>query len=106
MSPTEAGSAPHKCEFPVQPPEGSWSHPGPCRRCGKTWAQSQTEQKVAEAQAVIADRGLVAVSREDLQYVLAHVADEIHGNPDPAHWNLPLFREALARLHAAVEAGQ
>lgn len=25
----------HKCEFPVQPPEGSLTSPGDCRECGK-----------------------------------------------------------------------
>jgi hypothetical protein len=44
----------------------------------------------------------VLVSRSDLEYVLGHVADEIHGHPDPAHWRLPLFTEALERLNAAV----
>lgn len=44
----------------------------------------------------------VMVRRSDLEYVLAHVADEIHGHPDPSHWRLPLFAEALERLNAAA----
>jgi hypothetical protein len=79
---------PHKCEFPVQPPEGSWSHPGDCRRCGKTWAQSQTEQKMTEAQAVIADLGLIAVSRDDLLAVLAESEGFIGGKDNAAFTRL------------------
>lgn len=44
----------HKHEFPVQPPEGSWLNPGPCRRCGKTWALEQAEKDLADAQAALA----------------------------------------------------
>jgi hypothetical protein len=44
----------------------------------------------------------VIARRDDLQYLLAHVADEINGNPDPAHWHLPMLRESIARLSAVA----
>lgn len=62
----------------------------PCDRCHGSGSEPATAD------------GQVPVVRGDLEYVLAHVADEIHGNPDPAHWDLPLFREALGRLRTAA----
>jgi hypothetical protein len=44
----------------------------------------------------------ITVRRDDLEYLLAHVGDEMHGHPDPRHWHLPLLDEAIARLYAAV----
>jgi hypothetical protein len=35
----------HKHQFPLQPPEG----PGPCRGCGKTYAQDVADRLLAEA---------------------------------------------------------
>lgn len=43
----------HKCRFPLQPPEGTFWAPGPCRICGKTWDRAQAEQALAEAQAAM-----------------------------------------------------
>jgi len=45
--------ADHECSFPIQPPDGSVTAPGPCSRCGKTWARSQAEQMLAEALAAM-----------------------------------------------------
>jgi hypothetical protein len=45
----------HKHSFPVQPPRGSWSDPGPCE-CGKTWARSQAERAIEEAAAAVSDK--------------------------------------------------
>jgi len=39
----------HECSFPVQPPEGTFSAPGPCRACGKTYDRAQAERLLAEA---------------------------------------------------------
>jgi hypothetical protein len=50
----------------------------------------------------IAPSSNVIVRREDIQYLLAHVADEIRGRPDPAHWHLPMLRDAITRLSAAA----
>jgi hypothetical protein len=47
--------------------------------------------------------GMVEVRRFDLEYLLAHVADEMNGHPDPAHWRLPLLTQALERLQQAVK---
>lgn len=47
---------------------------------------------------------LVSVHRGDLEYLLAHVADEMHGHPDPAHWRLPLLTETLERLQQAANS--
>jgi hypothetical protein len=43
----------HKCSFPLQPREGTFWAPGPCRICGKTWDRAQAEQALAEAQAAM-----------------------------------------------------
>jgi len=56
MTATETAS--HRCEFPVQPPHGSFADPGPCE-CGKTCLARIAEQRAAEA-------GLVAVRPEAL----------------------------------------
>ena len=48
----------------------------------------------------------VTVKRADLEYLLAHYADEVHGTPVPdrEHWRLPLLGEACARLAGALAA--
>lgn len=43
----------HDCEFPVQPPEGTFLAPGPCRTCGKTYERSEAERALREAQAAM-----------------------------------------------------
>lgn len=43
----------HEHAFPVQPPEGSWLKPGPCRVCGKTYERHEAERMAAEAQALL-----------------------------------------------------
>ena len=53
--PLAAGEAPpHECSFPLQPPEGTFLAPGPCRTCGKTYALAQAERQAAGAQAALA----------------------------------------------------
>lgn len=95
-------------------PRGCWEHPGvpgySHPECGFCWhgkdgldvPGDRIEGPTCPRCYPQPPAGQATVSRDDLEYVLAHVADEIHGNPAPAHWNLPLFREALARLHAAL----
>ena len=39
----------HKHRFPVQPPEGSFLHPGPCGSCGKTFAQHEADLELQAA---------------------------------------------------------
>ena len=52
------------------------------------------------------DPPTVTVARADLEYLLAHYADEVHGTPVPdrEHWRLPLLGEACARLAGALAA--
>ena len=47
----------------------------------------------------------ITVLAGDLEYLLAHVADEIHGTPDSEHWQLPLLRQAIERLWLVLEKG-
>jgi hypothetical protein len=54
------------------------------------------------APATPPDPVAVMVSRNDLQYLLAHVADEIHGAPDHRHWELPMLKDTIARLSLAA----
>jgi hypothetical protein len=56
--------------------------------------------------AVLVMGHLVIVRRDDLEYLLAHVADEVYGTPRPdrSHWQLPLLNEAIARLTGALAA--
>lgn len=61
-------------------------------------------RRLAEMRVVRADE--IVVKRVDLEYLLAHVADEVHGNPGPEHWRLPLLQETLARLGTAVRTGE
>jgi hypothetical protein len=58
----------------------------------------------AELDSVAVTRVLVV--QDELQYVLAHIADEMQGIPEPSHWDLPLFRELVGRLRRAVEVSQ
>jgi hypothetical protein len=46
------------------------------------------------------------VRANDLRYVLAHIADEIHGHPDREHWVLPGLQAALRRLERAANPAQ
>lgn len=66
--------AAHKCSFPCNPPGGTWQNPGPCEWCGKTYARSQAERALREAQSAMsatgAPGGSVIVSTEDLRAVL------------------------------------
>jgi hypothetical protein len=55
--------APHACEFPCQPPEGSPLAPGDCLVCGKTYALDVAQKRAAEA-------GMVLVDPEDLRWEL------------------------------------
>lgn len=57
MSTTETTQA-HEHAFPVQPPEGSFTAPGPCRHCGKTWAMAQAEKAMAGALAAMEMAGM------------------------------------------------
>jgi hypothetical protein len=54
------------------------------------------------APATPPDPVAVMVSRNDLQYLLAHVSDEIHGAPDHRHWELPVLKDTIARLSLAA----
>jgi hypothetical protein len=45
---------------------------------------------------------MVGVHKNDLAYLLAHVADEIHGHPDHIHWLLPLLQRAIGRMNYAL----
>jgi hypothetical protein len=47
----------HECAFPLQPPDGMFWAPGPCRICGKTYDRSQAERALAEAQAAMEATG-------------------------------------------------
>lgn len=42
----------HECSFPIQPPDGSMTAPGPCE-CGKSWKRSKAELLLAEASAAM-----------------------------------------------------
>lgn len=46
---------PHKCEFPVQPPEGALTAPGDCRTCGKSYQIEVRERQAAQAQRRLED---------------------------------------------------
>jgi hypothetical protein len=48
----------------------------------------------------------VQVERDDLQYLLAHVADEMYGDPDPGHWKLPVITNVINRLAKIANADQ
>jgi len=54
MSTETTAPAEHECQFPLQPPEGSFWAPGPCRTCGKTYERSQAERALREAQEAMA----------------------------------------------------
>lgn len=49
---------------------------------------------------------MISVRKDDLEYLIAHVADEMHGHPDRSHWQLPGVLEPVARLHEAALRGQ
>ena len=83
----------------------SRSH-GPCELCNRTTLCFDMPSRLLplppEPQP---PRLTVTVDAGDLQYLLGHVADEIHGHPDPSHWKLPLLTQAIARLSAAARGG-
>ena len=85
MTATETAS--HRCEFPVQPPHGSFADPGPCE-CGKTCLARIAEQRAAEA-------GLAVVDPEDLRVLLGYT-----GGADPD--DLPAIMR-IADLVAGVK---
>ena len=57
MSTTETTEA-HEHEFPLQPPEGSFFAPGPCRVCGKPWVLDQAEKAMEGAKAAMEMAGM------------------------------------------------
>jgi hypothetical protein len=50
----------------------------------------------------MSDSDMVEVHKDDLGYLLAHVADELHGHPDRRHWTLPLLLRAVTRLNYSL----
>jgi hypothetical protein len=50
----------------------------------------------------MSDSDMVAVHKGDLAYLLAHVADEIHGHPDHVHWFLPFLQHSIIRLNHSL----
>jgi hypothetical protein len=48
------------------------------------------------------EREMAAVSRRDLDALLAHYYDEVLGSPAPGHWRVPGLRAAADRLADAT----
>ena len=42
----------HRHAYPLQPPEGSFLNPGPCRICGKPWERDDRQQADDDVRAV------------------------------------------------------
>lgn len=51
---TAEAPPPHKCSFPVQPPRGSFTDPGPCE-CGTTYLGGIAREAAARAGLVVVD---------------------------------------------------
>lgn len=50
--PRDGTDGAHRHAYPLQPPEGSYLNPGPCRICGKPWERDDRQPADDDVRAV------------------------------------------------------